>query len=86
MIAVMKYIAWPLALAACLAGAERKQLFNGKDLTGWEMVGPGRFVVADGAMKTEGGMGLLYIPAHSINRLGESLPQDWKPLDSPTGF
>jgi hypothetical protein len=53
-------------LAACfvLAGAchagEWKQLFNGKDLSGWEMVGPGRFVVEDGAMKTEGGMGLLF--------------------------
>ncbi len=37
-----------------------RQLFNGKDLTGWEMVGPGRFVVENGALKTEGGMGLLW--------------------------
>ena len=43
----------------CQAG-EWKQLYNGKDLTGWEMVGPGRFVIEDGLMKTEGGMGLLY--------------------------
>lgn len=49
-----------LACVAALPGAQWKQLFNGKDLTGWEMVGPGRFVVEDGAMKTEGGMGLLY--------------------------
>src|SRR6266436_8841741 len=35
-------------------------LFNGKDLTGWEHVGPGRFVVEDGMLKTEGGMGLLW--------------------------
>lgn len=43
----------------CQAG-EWKQLYNGKDLTGWEMVGPGRFVIENGWMKTEGGMGLLY--------------------------
>jgi hypothetical protein len=36
------------------------QLFNGKDLSGWKMVGPGKFVVEDGMLKTEGGMGLLY--------------------------
>jgi Domain of Unknown Function (DUF1080) len=35
-------------------------LFNGKDLTGWEHVGPGRFVVEDGLLKSEGGMGLLW--------------------------
>lgn len=42
------------------AAADWRPLFNGRDLTGWKMVGPGRFVVEDGAMKTEGGMGLLY--------------------------
>jgi hypothetical protein len=44
----------------CLHAADTRQLFNGKDLTGWEMVGPGRFVIEDGMLKTEGGMGLLY--------------------------
>jgi hypothetical protein len=29
-------------------------------MTGWEMVGHGRFVVEDGMLKTEGGMGLLH--------------------------
>lgn len=43
-----------------------EQLFNGKDLEGWKMVGPGRFVVEDGLMKTEGGMGLLYFTGHRI--------------------
>ncbi len=42
----------------CLA-AERTQLFNGRDLKGWRMTGPGKFTVEDGALKTEGGMGLL---------------------------
>jgi len=39
---------------------EWKQLFNGKDLTGWKHVGPGGDTVEDGLIKTHGGMGLLY--------------------------
>ncbi len=45
---------------SALYAAEPRQIFNGKDLTGWKMVGPGRFVLEDGMLKTEGGMGLLY--------------------------
>ena len=37
-----------------------RQLFNGKDLTGWKHVGPGSQYVEDGLIKSEGGMGLLY--------------------------
>lgn len=37
-----------------------KQLFNGKDLTGWKHVGPGDMTVEDGLIKSHGGMGLLY--------------------------
>jgi hypothetical protein len=37
-----------------------RQLFNGKDLTGWEHVGDGYMTVEDGIIKTHGGMGLLY--------------------------
>ncbi len=37
-----------------------KQLFNGKDLTGWEHVGPGGFTLDDGLLKPHGGMGLLW--------------------------
>src|SRR5271169_37872 len=37
-----------------------KQLFDGKDLTGWKHVGPGDMTVADGLIRTHGGMGLLY--------------------------
>jgi len=55
----------------CLAGSfltprmqaqsgEWKQLFNGKDLTGWKHVGSGRMTVDDGLIRTHGGMGLLY--------------------------
>jgi len=37
-----------------------RQLFNGKDLTGWKHVGPGGMTVEDGLIRTHGGMGLLY--------------------------
>jgi len=40
--------------------SEWKQLFNGKDLTGWKHVGAGGDTVEDGLIKTHGGMGLLY--------------------------
>jgi hypothetical protein len=53
-----------LLLVLPLAHAEHwKQLFNGKDMTGWEHVGPGHFTIEDGMLKTDGGMGLLvYTP------------------------
>jgi Domain of Unknown Function (DUF1080) len=37
-----------------------RQLFNGRDLTGWKHVGPGEDTVEDGLIRTHGGMGLLY--------------------------
>lgn len=37
-----------------------QMLFNGRDLDGWEHVGPGKFVVEDSVLRTEGGMGLLW--------------------------
>lgn len=43
-----------------------KQLFDGKDLTGWEHVGPGGFVVEDGLLKPHGGMGLLWYTPEKI--------------------
>jgi hypothetical protein len=44
-------------------GDEWNQLYNGKDLTGWEQVGPGSFVVEDGLLKTVGGMGMILYPS-----------------------
>jgi 3-keto-disaccharide hydrolase/uncharacterized protein DUF4440 len=41
-------------------------LFNGRDLTGWEQVGPGKFVLEDGVLKTQGGMGLLWFTPRKI--------------------
>jgi len=48
-----------LAVLPC-AAAERRQLFNGKDLTGWQMIrtqGQDTFVVEDGVMHTTGHKG-----------------------------
>nr|WP_206606123.1 DUF1080 domain-containing protein [Steroidobacter cummioxidans] len=46
--------------------SEWKPLFNGKNLDGWKHVGPGEFVVENGALKTVGGMGLLYYTGEKI--------------------
>ncbi len=35
-------------------------------MTGWEHVGEGRFVVEDGLLKTEGGMGLLWYTTRKL--------------------
>lgn len=37
-----------------------RQLYNGKDLTGWKHVGHGTMMVEDGLIHGKGGMGLLY--------------------------
>ncbi|HUL14536.1 MAG TPA: DUF1080 domain-containing protein [Terriglobales bacterium] len=55
-------LALTMAVVASAQPQEKpwKQLFNGKDLTGWKHVGPGGDTVEDGLIKTYGGMGLLY--------------------------
>ena len=50
------------------AQPSRRALFKGKDLGGWQQVGPGSFVVQDGTMKTEGGMGMLWYAREKIGR------------------
>jgi hypothetical protein len=64
------------AMAMCLfvvtianslaAQQSSRALFNGKDLDGWQQIGPGSFVVKDGMMKTEGGMGMLWYAREKI--------------------
>jgi hypothetical protein len=52
-----------LLLSCGTAGADESkpiQLFDGKDLTGWKMAGPGSFTVENGELHTHGGMGLLW--------------------------
>src|SRR5437667_9092025 len=47
-----------------------RQLFNGKDMKGWEQVGPGKFEGGEGKLKTVGGMGRL---PYQAERLGDVL-------------
>jgi hypothetical protein len=49
-----------LLAAAALYAADWKPLYDGHGTDAWTMVGPGRFVVEDGLLKTEGGMGLFF--------------------------
>lgn len=41
-------------------------IFNGKNLDGWEQVGPGSFAVTDGMLKTQGGMGMMWYTREKI--------------------
>ena len=41
-------------------------IFDGGGLTGWEQVGPGKFVLEDGLLKTQGGMGMLWFTPRKI--------------------
>jgi len=58
-----------LGFALCpnrILAADWKQLFNGKDMTGWQHVGPGNFILENGMLKSEGGMGLLWYTGEKI--------------------
>jgi len=46
---------------------EWRQLFNGKDLTGWKHVGDGSMEVENGMIRGHGGMGLLYWTADKFS-------------------
>jgi 3-keto-disaccharide hydrolase len=57
-----------LALVSVPARAEEgwHQLFNGKDMTGWHHVGRGDFTVENGALRSSGGMGLLWYGRETV--------------------
>jgi hypothetical protein len=56
-----------LALVGSVSAQKtQRDLFNGKNLKGWRQVGPGSFIVKDGMMKTEGGMGMLWYTREKI--------------------
>ena len=52
-----------------MSEAERRQLFNSRDLTGWQMLGRGGFRVEDGLLVTEGGMGLLWYTEEALGNV-----------------
>jgi len=63
LIAVALVITAIFNLSSCNAQtSEWRQLFNGKDLTGWKHAGPGFMSVEDGLLRGNGGMGILYWP------------------------
>jgi len=58
-----------LATANGLAAQQSSRaLFNGRNLDGWQQVGPGSFVVKDGMLKTQGGMGMLWYKREKIGQ------------------
>ncbi len=66
----MKKILFFFIVVVVLSSCQDKkwqQLFNGKDLTGWQQVGPGQFVVEDSLLKTVGGMGMILYPAEKFS-------------------
>jgi len=56
-----------LALLFSLSSsADNRQLFNGKDLSGWSHVGFGSFLVENGLLRTVGGIGVLWFDGEKI--------------------
>lgn len=62
--------------ADCKPSKDYRKIFNGQTLDGWKQAGPGTFVVKDGVMESEGGMGLLWYQAKELKSY--SLKLDWK--------
>lgn len=48
------------------SSADNRQLFNGKDLSGWRHVGFGEFLAEDGVLHTQGGIGILWFDGEKI--------------------
>jgi hypothetical protein len=53
-------------LLALNSSADSRQLFNGKDLSGWTHVGFGEFLVEDGVLHTVGGIGVLWFDGEKL--------------------
>ena len=64
---------------------EWQQLFNGKDLSGWEQIGPGEFVVEKGLLKTVGGMGMILYQAEKFSDVLIKVVYKVKDNDSNSG-
>ncbi len=53
--------------SSCTSEEPWRPLFDGKDMSGWQHVGPGEFTLESGNLVTHGGMGLLW---HTGEKLG----------------
>ena len=58
--ATLLVIAMSVTASSTTSEPAWRDLFNGRDLTGWAHVGEGHFDVADGLLVSRGGMGLLW--------------------------
>jgi ketosteroid isomerase-like protein len=67
------------------ADSEWQPIYNGRDLTGWEQVGPGKFVIEDGLLKTQGGMGLLWFTPRKIGNATIRVVYKTEKKDSNSG-
>jgi hypothetical protein len=54
------FLAQAVASREPAATSSWRPLFDGRTLEGWEHVGPGKFVIEGGTLRTEDGMGLLW--------------------------
>lgn len=73
-------IAALLGLPTRAQDAKWTTLFDGESMDGWAHVGDGQFVLEDGALKTDGGMGLLWYTERKIGN--EVLQVEYRTVDS----
>jgi hypothetical protein len=70
--ALLSKMAFPATTSATLSTEPNlpldgwQQLFNGKDLTGWEHVGKGKFIIDHGLLRSDGNMGVLWYNKQSF--------------------
>ncbi|MBT8236682.1 MAG: DUF1080 domain-containing protein [Bacteroidia bacterium] len=65
----MKTVCILLLLSLSLQAQEWTSLYNGENLDGWEHVGPGNFIIEDGILKSQGGMGLLWFTGQKFTNV-----------------
>ena len=57
---LLAFVCLLVSATGSFAAGNWRPLFNGKDLTGWQHVGPVGFTVENGMLVSYGGMGLLW--------------------------
>ncbi|MDH3699249.1 MAG: DUF1080 domain-containing protein [Flavobacteriaceae bacterium] len=65
----MKLVCVFLLITLGLQAQEWTALYNGENLEGWEHVGDGHFIIEDGILKSQGGMGLLWFTAQKFSNV-----------------
>jgi len=65
----MKTVCTLLLITLSLQAQEWTPLYNGENLEGWEHVGEGNFIIEDGILKSQGGMGLLWFTGQKFSNV-----------------